>query len=345
MINQGNYLAFESKALEELSTQGNLYSPLTVKVSNRPLLSMSRNSDVGIELGWQNQSILFDAEIVARTSPQLLEMKALKLRKNKGLNPQLVIVPFLSDSVVEILKENNLSGLDLNGNYYITTPQFLAIRLDKKNEYKESATIRKIYSGTSSVVCRYFLTASNLAQGVGEITEDIRKMGCKLTAPTVSKVIKRLEEELILSRTSNGFKILQKDKLLENLKNGYAEPKIVEQKRLKVPIGPLDFLKSISYKKRWCLSGVSSANRYTVATFPQAYDVYVDEIPKSWLEWEDNRFFNLILKKTQSDFVYFDRFESENIFFSSKLQTYLELARGDKRERETSEELRSDILG
>ncbi|MBK7961521.1 MAG: hypothetical protein IPK04_10190 [Bdellovibrionales bacterium] len=346
MVNQVVYLAFESEALEKLSNQQDLYAPMMTRVLRSQFLK-SRNTqiDAEIELDWDDQSVRFDVEIVSRTSPQLLEMKATKFKKLEGMNPQLIVVPYLSESVVNILKENRLSGLDLNGNYYIITPRLLAIRLDRKNEYRESATIRKIYAGTSSVVCRYLLTSQNTNLGVKDIAESIRKMGCEITEPTVSKVIKRLEEELILSRTEKGFKLLQRDKLLENLKNGYSEPKIVEQRRLKVPGGPLEFIRqSVGLKQKWCLSGTSSANRYTVATFPQAYEVYINEIPKEWLQWEDNRFFNFVYKKTSSDFVYFDRQESDGLYFCSKLQTYIELARGDKREKETGEPLRSEIL-
>lgn len=41
---------------------------------------------------------------------------------------------------------------------------------------------------------------------------------------------------------------------------------------------------------------------------------------REWIQWEDNRFFNFIFKKTSSDFIYFDRQEKDGLYFSSKLQ-------------------------
>jgi len=59
--------------------------------------------------------------------------------------------------VIEKLKDNSASGIDMNGNYYIVSPELVAIKLDKKNKFKEQRTIKDIYSRNSSIVARYLL--------------------------------------------------------------------------------------------------------------------------------------------------------------------------------------------
>ena len=56
---------------------------------------------------------------------------------------------------------------------------------------------------------------------------------------------------------------------------------------------------------------------------------------------ETSRFPNVELLETDEDFVYFDMRDN---LAASPVQTYLELARGDKREQETAEQVRKAIL-
>ena len=343
-----NTSEFERKVFDEVETPLNKYWPLRVRIIEGYKRSSYGESNAEVMIEWAGKEIRFVAEIINRTSPQLIESRALKLLNKSQRTPLLFIVPYLSDSLVRILQERQISGLDLNGNYYLITPELVAIRLDKKNEYKESTTIRKIYSGASSVVCRYLLTTNNLPREMGEITNEIVSRGGGIANSTVSKVLKRLEEELIISKKINGIQVIQREKLLDNLVNNYIDPKISAQRKLKVPQEALLFLENkmlgISSNLKWSISGISSAGAYTVATSPQAIEIYLKKIPSEWLQWEDNRFYNIVLKETTSDFVYFDIFKKENLRFASKLQTYIELSRGDKREKETGETLRKELL-
>jgi hypothetical protein len=56
---------------------------------------------------------------------------------------------------------------------------------------------------------------------------------------------------------------------------------------------------------------------------------------------ETSRFPNIEFLETEEDFVYFD---TRDKLTASPLQTYLELMQGDKREKETAEQLRETIL-
>lgn len=333
---------FERDVFEELTRDNSLYSPLKVSIKE----SVQKNNDGVVKVEWADRLISLNAEIVNKSSPKLISNKIRNIKENNPFLELLMIVPNLSSSILDILKKYQVSGIDLNGNYYITEPDLLAIRLDRKNKFKESTPIKKIYSGTSSVVSRYLLCTSVIPKEVGKITDEIKERGCDITISTVSKVLKRLEEDLILSRSSKAFKLLQKDKLLDNLSNEYIPPKITRQRKLKVPIGPLKFLKDARTNEgiKWCLTGDSSAAKYTSGAFPVAQEVYIESIPKDWLQWEDDRFYNIVLNETESSFVYFDNKVFDGLPLSSKLQSYLELATGDKRQKEISASLRTDLM-
>lgn len=101
-------------------------------------------------------------DIKSRTAPKyvLNAISVLELLSNTSESNNYIptiLVPYLSDKIVSILESKNMCGLDLNGNYYIKDKNLIAIRLDRKNNYKEKATIRNVYSKNSSIVGRFLL--------------------------------------------------------------------------------------------------------------------------------------------------------------------------------------------
>jgi len=57
-----------------------------------------------------------------------------------------------------------------------------------------------------------------------------------------------------------------------------------------------------------------------------------------------DRFPNVELIETDDETVYFDARENTEFWWASPVQVYLELMAGDKRDRETAEQVRSLIL-
>lgn len=334
--------AFENRVFDISKGSSSIYEPLSVQVLGVPT---GGKGDIEVLIGLGGKKVEFEAEIVNRTSPQLLELKLLKATPQGTNRSYLLIVPYLSESVVALLKRSNVSGLDLNGNYYIVTPDIVAIRLDRKNEFKESATIKKIYSGTSSVVGRYLVEVDQIPCTINEIANDISNKGGNISLSTVSKVLNRLNDELIISKKRE-IQILQREVLLDNLVNSYIQPRELQTIKLKVPEDALDFLRTkLGKQEGWSLTGISSADKYTLAPSVQAVEVYLKRVSSEWLRWEDNRFYNIVLKEIDDDFVYFNSALEKNVRYSSKLQSYIELARGDKREKEIAEEMKRDFLG
>ncbi|OGP10943.1 MAG: hypothetical protein A2048_05680 [Deltaproteobacteria bacterium GWA2_45_12] len=268
----------------------------------------------------------------------ILQLKSGEQKKNN----LLLIVPYLSGTIVQMISSQKMSALDLNGNYYIQTPEFLAIRLDQENQYKDSQPIKKIFSGNSSLVGRLLLTQKGPFNSLREIGESIAKRGVGLSVSTISKVLTRLEEELIVQKEDNQIRLIQSDKLLDQFKEEYVPPKIEEIIKIMVP-DPFSLLKEKFPTLAWSLTGESSAYRYTVTTPPKVFSVYVTDLIN--LDADPNeRFPNLILKQTGELPVYFDRLKEDGLNFSSKLQSYLELSQLDKREKEIAQGIRDDIL-
>ena len=93
------------------------------------------------------------------------------------------------------------------------------------------------------------------------------------------------------------------------------------------------------------MTGVSSARLYAGTPREPTISFYCSDV-KGLLERlgadvrEQNHFPDLELLETNDDLVYFDRRLVGGCAFASSLQTYLELARGGKREQEAAEQVK-----
>lgn len=299
----------------------------------------------------------FLAEIKARTAPKLVTDAVLQLKslvgKRKG--NLLIVVPFLSKAIVEILEREGVSGLDLNGNYLVQTPEMSAIRLDRENEFTESQAIKKIFSGNSSLVGRLFLSAKRRYQSVGAVCAAIQERGGSLSLSAVSKVLTGLENELIIEKGEAGISLLQPEKLLQRLEDGYRSPKVTAIMKVKLPPPWATLLppewdsaartinESLPSAASWAMSGESSASRYTLTTPAATPAIFITDFG-ALTQFEEDRFNNAILNRTQDSFPYFGARALHDLRWSSPVQCYLELSRLDKRERELAETVRASIL-
>jgi hypothetical protein len=172
-----------------------------------------------------------------------------------------------------------------------------------------------------------------------------------MSLSTVSKALKTLEEDLIITR-KKAISLLQSDKLLEELIKNYTPPNIIGRVRLKIPgdIGAIrDLLRKESEELGIPLvaTGTSSVGKYAVMQRGELLSVYcpqtdllLDRISGS----QSDRFPNLELLKTEDETVYFDARQGEDFWYASPVQAYLELMVGDKRDQETAEQLKSYII-
>lgn len=342
------YANFELAAFDRLQDKW-LLEPIEIAEVSQGKRFGNWEADIELKIRYANKSVSFLVEVKSRSVPQLVErgigqIKKLVSAAGDNYYPAL-LVPYLSDSVVDLLKENNVSGIDLNGNYFIVTDEIVGIRLDRKNEYRESAPIKNVYAGNSSIVGRFLLKEKWNFTSVNEIYEGIRNSGGEITLSTVSKVLSRLSEDLILQKTKTGIFLIQPQKLLENLKNNYKPPRPVKILRLKLPGSREESKAALNrdLNNRWMWSGESSADCYAPTTPPGELVVFANApYREEILDLVNERYYNctLMLLPQDQNFLFFDSEDN----YASKVQTYLELMQLDKREKEVALDIEREIL-
>src|SRR6185312_12881662 len=148
---------------------------------------------------------------------------------------------------------------------------------------RETAPIRNVFRGASSLIARCFLLRSNYGS-----LEDLRKYaldrigppgktnGAILTKGTVSKVVKTLEEEQIIARMPGGLKLIDADELLEKLRTNYREP--IGSRLTGKTILDVDSLwqRLTQQSIRAVTTGDASAAHYRVLSGDNKLKLYVD---------------------------------------------------------------------
>lgn len=94
-------------------------------------------------------------------------------------------------------------------------------------------------------------------------------------------------------------------------------------------------------------AGTSSVTQYAVMQRRDLLSVYCSRLEmllKRLSGSQSDRFPNLELVETEDETVFFDASQERNFWWASPVQVYLELMTGDKRDRETAEQVKSFIL-
>ena len=330
-------------------------------LSIRFLEGQPKPLDAYVEASWRKTTARFAIECKSISTPRAFRDGLNLLRSTtlpKGYRPMLVM-PFLSEPQLQELEREGISGIDLCGNGVVVVPGMFAVsRNGAKNRFSSSAPIKNIYRKNSSMVGRVFLALPRYGT-VQEICSEINRRNLlvkrwnkrPMSLSTVSKSLKTLEEDLIVER-KDVIRLIQPDKLLEKLSESYAPPKINERVRLKIPeeSGTLwELLQKQSQDLNLPLvaTGTSSVRQYAVMQRGDVLSVYCPrlEILLERLSGsQSDRFPNLELVETEDETVYFDGRKEGNSWWASSVQVYLELMAGDKRDRETAEQVKSLIL-
>ncbi len=219
-----------------------------------------------------------------------------------------------------------------------------------------SGLLKNVYRGKASLTARVFLLRPRY-EAVNEIRDEILSRGGELVLSTVSKVLARLEEDLIVSRDRGRIRLVQPRKLLDALVQQYESPKIANRVSGKTALDIADFTAKLneSAKRRGVRivpTGTSSISAYAVMARQGPTSFYCTDVQAltrdnglgSMFE-ETDRFANVQLEETQDDTVYFDIRRDNRALSASPIQTYLELISGDKRDRETAEQVAENLLG
>lgn len=337
----------------EVVGTADLYAPLEIgnfkaehqfEDSNNTL----RQAAALVELRWRGRAIWFAPTPKGQATPKLIRNilahgRGQLVASELSAEPAF-LVPHLSDGIARELEEYGVSGLDLNGNYLILTDDLVAVRLDQPNAYPQSRDIKKVYSYNSSIVGRFLLVEKREFEQVNEIFEGIQERGGGISLSTVSKVLKGLDEEMIISKKRGEIRLLQPEKLLDRLRDGYREPRTRRRIELKLPEGEAaSILTERLGPENWVWSGEAAAEAYAATTPVKVRTAYTKELATArdeLREFEDSRFYNCVLEQSDDAYVYFDRREE----WASPVEAYLALSQMDKREREIARSIRGNVI-
>jgi hypothetical protein len=317
--------------------------------------------DVLVEASWGGSTARFAVECKALSTPKAFKA-GLNLLKTETLPNgcwPLLFLPFLSEQQLQELEQEQVSGIDLCGNGVVVVPgKFAIFRSGGKNRFSSSAPIKNIYRKNSSMVARVFLSCPGY-ETVQEVCGEVNRRNIlverwnktPMSLSTVSKSLKALEEDLIIERKGM-IRLLQPDKLLEQLSQNYVAPNINDRIRMKVQAEAETFRQLLRRQSQELglpivAAGISSVGQYAVMQRGDLLTVYcpkletlLERLPGS----RTDRFPNVELIETDDETVYFDAREGTEFRWASPVQVYLELMAGDKRDRETAEQVRSLIL-
>lgn len=348
--------------LEQLRSGKVSLPPLSFRLLEvQPVAGRKQRLDGFIEASWRDSTVRFVVECKAISTPKAFQ-SAINLLKSLLLPNEyrpMLFLPFLDEWQLQELEREGISGIDLCGNGVVVVPGMFAVfRSGGKNRFPSSAPIKNIYRKNSSMVGRVFFYRSSY-DAVQEICAEINRRNLlvnrwnkkPMSLSTVSKALKTLEEDLIIARKET-IRLVQTDKLLEKLGQNYDPPNIKERVRLKVSEEGRT-LRELLVKLSQMLdvpvvaTGLSSVTRYAVmqrgdllSVYCPRLELFLERLPGNQTE----RFPNLELVETEDETVYFDAQQEGDFWWASPVQVYLELMAGDKRDRETAEQVKSFLL-
>ncbi len=339
----------ENKVLEVLREGEVDLTPLTIQEIAAEPGSMPR-PDIALRLTWGDWSGEFVGEIIGSSTPKSLEGALAQAQRNAMAEAlPIVIAPYLSPRALERCVEAKVSAFDLGGNAVVLDPGRMAVfRAGAPNKYPASRDIKFIYRGKSSLVPRVFLLKPRFDL-VSDVMAEIQKRGQEISLGTVSKVLKGLDDDLVIRRDP-GIELLQADRLLEQLVENYRMDRVVPGRivDVKLDIGP----DSLWGLRRVCgalglkcvAASTGSDDPVPEMGSPNVYVENIDGILTALDLTPVSRFGTVRLLETSDPRVYFDRRDREGFFWLSPVQRYLELAVSGKREVEIGEVLKDRLL-
>jgi len=310
--------------------------------------------DAIIEVVRQGRTYRFVAELKRDAKPLTLKLAIEQVRqaaRESGQGRPMIVAPYFSREKLDQLIAAGISAIDFSGNAAIDVPgEFFFYKTGNPNLYPDSAPIRSAYQGDGSLVARVLLLERQF-QTVGDVLASIKRRGGSLTMGTVSKALQRLESDLAIERPSRSIvRVLQPTVLLDGLLGAYQPPKVQGVWTGKVALPAPELLarlQGIASDGGLVRTGESSAGQYAVWAGEPIVACYCRETPTALLNRlgaeanETLAFPNLRLIQTEDQRVYFD---ARPNLIASPIQAWLEMASGDKRQKEVAEQIRNGIV-
>jgi hypothetical protein len=295
-----------------------------------------------------NQPSEFRVVPLPDANPQTLDRAIAQEKDAPGQRP-LLVAPFYDQEKLNRLMQDRVSGIDLCGNGVVFLGLSFYNRSGEPNRYPERRGIKSVYRGDSSLVPRALMLRDQI-DSVSAVLELIQSRGGQLAMSTVSKVLKRLEKEGVVSRSSGrSVRVVDQRELIEGLTEGYEPPKTKATWIGKCALSAEMLMERLSeyFPGDVVKTGMASASNYVVFGGDKAVSLYTRRPIKEVLSVIGNQpkettaFPNLKLIQTDDQRVFFD---ARDNLVASPIQAWLEMADGDKRSREAAEPLREKLI-
>lgn len=320
--------------------------------------------DGTVQIKWGGKSYRFVVEYKPLSTPKHFDEALRQLRRYTEatkLSP-LLVTPYLSDDQLKMLEQKGVSGIDLSGNGVVVVPPALLVyRSGAPNRFSSSTLLKNIYRRNTSLVARVFLLQPKYSS-VNHIQDEIQRRGGTLSLSTVSKALSVLEQDLIVGRTGGQIALLQPEKLLDRLVTNFERPNSVRTFTGKAGIARQALMQVLAETGqtagaaseasrikavRVAVTGSNSVGQYAVMAKEEMLRFYCSNLDAILLKipaTKDAFFPDLEIVETRDETAYFDLRVQNGLPWASPLQTYLELMSGEKRERETADQVRTLLL-
>ena len=315
----------------------------SVRESGRP--------DAFVDVRWRERVVRFVAELKVQATPKMFRAALDELRRYadaSGMRP-LLVTAYLAPERLDELESREVSGIDLCGNGVVVVPgDVLVFRTGNPNRFPAGRSIRNVYQGASSLVARAFLLQPRY-ESVQKVLDEVTERGGRVSLSTVSKVLKVLEEDLVIRREGRVSELLQADELLGRLTDRFKPPRIDARKKYRWRGSPEELRGALGDSSpRLVLTGAASADEFAVMPREKTMQFYCTAIGPIELRLGDKleespRFPDLELLETRDPTAYFDARRTNGVPVASPVQCWLELLSGDKRQQDASRMVRQRI--
>lgn len=249
----------ESEIIGKLTGQEATLRPLIVDEVCREETSI-RNYQIDAVIKFsieEGPSFTAAIELSILSTPKALAQKCKALAtlsaelKNRNMIP-MIVTPYVNETQSKLLFDEGISWIDLSGNMRVKiAPNIYIERTGKPNKFPDTSPIKKIYEGTSALVGRALLLNPEGYSSVYKIADFINDRNAAITNATVSKVLRSLEEELVVSRAESKIRLKKPETLLDNLAQGYSEyARRRKDRKYKYDVEDINKLTTILYESQ-----------------------------------------------------------------------------------------------
>jgi len=349
--------------VQSLKSTDGKYAPLMInsleqQVSMRDGYQVDAIMDCSIQNGPSFKAVV---EIKTVATPQNILMGAQLLKAYVAGDKQadkipLLVAPYIGTKQAKILADNGISWLDLSGNMSIRVSNRVYIeRTGKPNRFPDTSPIKKIFQGTSSLVSRALLLKPEGFESLTKMTDFINRRNENIIwLSTVSKVLKKLEEELLVNRSKSLITAADPEKLLERLAEGYKNS--TERKRRNTYRFVIEGIEQLSdgmtaLCKDYLACGFYAAQIKGLA-ITERKTIFVKDIEQFRRKAEkklvsvtpDSEFGNFIITETIDPCAWFNADYKISVSVVDDIELYLEMSVDTPRGPKIAEQLKRRIL-